>query len=50
MRRKTKLILLNTGFARIEVYARSSVMNTYSVSVLINSQTKIETIEECPQK
>jgi hypothetical protein len=25
-------------------------MNTYSVSVLINSQTKIETIEECPQK
>jgi hypothetical protein len=30
--------------------ASSSVTKNYGITVLINSQTKIETIEECPQK
>jgi hypothetical protein len=45
----TKYILLNTGFARIEAYDSSSVMNTYSITVLITSQTKLSLSRSAPK-
>jgi hypothetical protein len=50
MRRKTKLIVLNTGFARIEAYDSSSVVNTYSVTVLIPAKQKLRLSKSATQK